>query len=77
MRCLSCDKRLNDRESTRKYSSSGTFVDLCNRCFSEVAEDIPDIDGTGVDFPEDEETGLSTNEDAFNPYQYYNNDNES
>lgn len=77
MRCLSCDKRLNDRESTRKYSSSGTFVDLCNRCFSEVAEDIPDIDGTGVDLPEDEETGLSTNEDAFNPYQYYNNDNES
>lgn len=44
MRCLSCDQRLNDREATRKYSSSGTFVDLCDRCFATVAEDIPDIE---------------------------------
>jgi len=57
MKCLACDRRLSDRESVRKYSSSGTFVDLCNRCFSEVAEDIPDIDeGTeGIELPEEEE----------------------
>jgi hypothetical protein len=54
MRCLACDRKLNDREATRKYSSSGTFVDLCNKCFSEVAEDIPDLDGdTGVDHVEE------------------------
>jgi hypothetical protein len=53
MRCLSCDRKLSDRESTRKYASSGTFVDLCNRCFSDVAEDIPDIDGTGIDLVDD------------------------
>jgi hypothetical protein len=59
MRCLACDKRLNDRESTRKYASSGTFVDLCNRCFSTIAEDIPDIEGeVSDDYPdEDPEAG--------------------
>jgi hypothetical protein len=56
MRCLACDKRLNDRESTRKYSSSGAFVDLCNHCFATVAEDIPDLDdGVGSDYEEDED----------------------
>lgn len=44
MRCLACDKRLNNRESTRRYSSSGGFIDLCDRCFSTVAEDIPDVE---------------------------------
>ena len=48
MRCLACNRGLNDRESVRKYATTGTFVDLCNRCFSFVAEDIPDVDD-GVD----------------------------
>lgn len=33
MRCLSCNKNLNDFESTRKYES-GEFIDLCNDCFN-------------------------------------------
>lgn len=45
MRCLACNCQLNDHEATRKYATSGTFVDLCDRCFSEVAEDIPTLDG--------------------------------
>lgn len=49
MRCLSCDRRLNDRESVRKYSSNNSFVDLCDRCFSTVSDDIPDIEEG--DFP--------------------------
>jgi hypothetical protein len=60
MRCLSCDKRLNDRESVRKYSSSGTFVDLCDRCFATVSDDIPDIEegsGGSSEFIEDESDG--------------------
>lgn len=59
MRCLACDKRLNDRESTRKYSTSGTFVDLCDRCFSTISEDIPDIEGeVPEDFDETDGTDL-------------------
>jgi len=62
MRCLACNRMLNDRESVRKYASTGTFVDLCNRCFSFVAEDIPDVDdgvdtveGPYIDVPEEDE----------------------
>jgi len=58
MRCLSCDKRLNDRESVRKYSSSGTFVDLCDRCFATVSDDIPDVEegeGGASDYTDEDE----------------------
>ena len=72
MRCLACNKRLNSRESTRKYSSSGNYIDLCDHCFSFVSEEIPDTedgisgdpDFDGVDFEDTEgldELGLSTN----------------
>jgi hypothetical protein len=46
MRCLACNRQLNDHESTRKYASSGSFVDLCDHCFGTVEEDIPTIEGT-------------------------------
>lgn len=56
MRCLSCNRRLNDEEATRKYSSSGAYIDLCNRCFSYIASDIPDVESSGyVDTVDDGE----------------------
>lgn len=65
MRCLSCNKRLNGRESTRKYASTGTFIDLCDRCFSYVAEEIADVsDGydpsLDIEDEGDDDIGLST-----------------
>lgn len=64
MRCLACDKRLNNRESTRKYSSSGTYIDLCDRCFSLVAEEIPDVaDGINPDDFDDAEDFDSVDKD--------------
>lgn len=45
MRCLSCNCQLNDHEATRKYASSGTFVDLCDRCFTDVEDEIAVIEG--------------------------------
>lgn len=36
MRCKACDKNLTDFEATRKYSSTGEFVDLCNGCYRYV-----------------------------------------
>lgn len=48
MRCLSCNCLLTDKESTRKYRSDHTFVDLCNRCFnSSDMSGIDIIEGTG------------------------------
>lgn len=37
MRCLACNVRLSDSESTRKYST-GEYIDLCDRCYE--ASDI-------------------------------------
>lgn len=40
MRCLSCNCVLTDFEATRKGANTGDFIDLCNRCFKSVAEDM-------------------------------------
>lgn len=40
MKCLSCDRILNDYESTRKYEN-GEYVDMCNSCFNK--SDMSDI----------------------------------
>jgi len=39
MRCIACDKNLNDFESTRKYTS-GEFIDLCNGCYGEIKDEV-------------------------------------
>ena len=38
MRCYSCDCLLSDFEATRKSKTTGEYLDLCNSCFSEVAD---------------------------------------
>jgi hypothetical protein len=48
MKCLACNITLTDREATRKYASSGTFIDLCNNCFAHIADDIPDIESETI-----------------------------
>lgn len=45
MRCLSCNKIMTPKEATRKYASTGTFIDLCDHCFADVEEDIPFVEG--------------------------------
>ena len=43
MRCLACNKALNDFESTRKSSTTGEYIDLCNHCFHNVEQDIESV----------------------------------
>ena len=38
MRCLSCDRALSDKESTRKFQGSKTYVDLCDKCFDTIKD---------------------------------------
>lgn len=63
-RCLSCNRILNDRESVRKYSSSGDYLDLCDRCFGPVSGDIPTLEGSdfGADAEYDTEPEAGTND---------------
>jgi len=40
MRCVACNKNLNDYESTRKHAETGEYIDMCNTCFYEIANDV-------------------------------------
>ena len=44
MRCLACNKALNDFESTRKSATTGEYVDLCTHCFHNVEQDIESLE---------------------------------
>ena len=41
LRCLACNKNLNDFESTRKSAVTGEYIDLCNTCYHVVEEEVP------------------------------------
>ena len=38
MRCQSCDKNLNDWESTNKHNITNEYEDLCSKCLNEIQE---------------------------------------
>jgi hypothetical protein len=44
MRCAACDKKLTDYEATRKCTDSGSYLDLCNHCFSFLKGTISVVD---------------------------------
>lgn len=59
MRCLSCNCVLTDKEATRKYASSGTFIDLCDSCFDPVEDQIPSIEGRSTEETSEDSDGYS------------------
>tara|TARA_R110000822_G_scaffold165573_1_gene306068 strand:+ start:399 stop:617 length:219 start_codon:yes stop_codon:yes gene_type:complete len=38
MRCISCNTLLTDYEITRKYKSTGAYIDLCVSCGAYIGE---------------------------------------
>jgi len=40
MRCKACDVILSSFEATRKSKVTHEYFDLCNRCFSSIADTI-------------------------------------
>lgn len=55
MRCLACNIILSDKEATRKYASTGQFVDLCDHCFDTVEDEIAVIEGNDSGAESEEE----------------------
>lgn len=43
MRCIACDKNLNDFESTRKDLYGG-YLDMCNQCYGEIKDEVLSIE---------------------------------
>jgi hypothetical protein len=54
VRCVACNKMLNEYELTRKFTGSGEFVDLCGNCSRFLIEDDVTIEGN-LDYVEDGE----------------------
>jgi hypothetical protein len=44
MRCVSCNCVLTDFEATRKGVNTGEYIDMCNRCFATIADDVAVIE---------------------------------
>ena len=44
MRCKACNVELNDFESTRKSTTTGEFLDLCNTFYGSVKNDVQAIE---------------------------------
>jgi hypothetical protein len=40
MRCYCCDRALSDFESTRKSATTGEYLDMCNKCYSTIKDDL-------------------------------------
>ena len=47
MRCVDCNANLTDEESVRKDENTGSYLDLCNDCLSNLYRDLYD------DLPDD------------------------
>ena len=39
-RCVACNKNLSDYETTRKNVNTGEYLDMCNECYNEIANDL-------------------------------------
>jgi hypothetical protein len=62
MRCLACNKALNDFESTRKSATTGEYVDLCNQCFHNVEQDIESLEREDLRNEENVEDTIELND---------------
>jgi hypothetical protein len=40
MRCICCDRKLNDFESTRRHAITNEFLDMCNGCYRSVDNQV-------------------------------------
>ena len=77
MRCTCCDRLLNDFESTRKSRTTGEYLDMCNKCFGTVQQDLKtDIrnDLMEYDVP-DEELTFDDDEESCPDYTDYDDEN--
>lgn len=72
MRCVCCNKNLSDFEATRKHALTGDFLDMCQRCFRDVSEDVdlPVIERKDLVDSVDIEEGLDKQDDDVLQYNF-------
>lgn len=65
MRCLSCNCVLNDYEATRKSAHTNEYIDMCNRCYGIIEDDLDVIERPDLEHEdaEDYEEGVDKYEE--------------
>lgn len=54
MRCYCCNKILSDFEATRKSVHTNEYLDMCNKCYATVSDDLLTYERTDL-YDEDED----------------------
>ena len=64
MRCLSCNCILSDYEATRKSVHTNMFIDLCNRCYGSIQDDLDVVERPDLEHEdaEDYDDGVDNEE---------------
>lgn len=53
MRCLSCNCILSDFEATRKSVNTNSYIDMCNRCYHTISDDVATLERDDLAHDED------------------------
>lgn len=54
MRCICCDKILSDFEATRKSINTEEYLDMCNKCYATVSDQLLSYERNDLYDEEDE-----------------------
>lgn len=64
MRCYCCNKMLSDFEATRKSVRTNEYLDMCNKCYNTISDDL--LTYERGDLYNEQEDG----EDGVDDYEY-------
>lgn len=53
MKCYCCNNTLTTQEATRKFKTSGEYVDMCNKCLSTIDDEVSYTEGNTEDEEDD------------------------
>lgn len=66
MKCKACNKTLSDFEATRKTKDTQEYLDLCNKCYRPISENVQVVErwdlASNQDFEDDECDASDTND---------------
>lgn len=65
MHCICCDRLLSDYEATRRDVNTNQFLDMCNKCYGTISNEVLTLDRQ--DLKHDDEDEL--NDYDISPYE--------
>ena len=76
MHCICCDKILSDYEATRRNVNTKEFMDMCNRCYGTISNDVLALERQDLRHEDDDSDGLLYEDNTFDLLQNISLDNE-